>query len=119
MNTFSTKSFNNSYDTIDTLIFKENLRIKSFDIDPFHNTLLVIMNNGTALPLLMSEYPRLKGAPIEVLRNYEIIGMGTGIHWPELDEDLSLRGFIKSFIYYVVKNHPNPGMLADVLYKSA
>jgi hypothetical protein len=29
------------------------------------------------------------------LLNFQFIGGGTGIHWPELDEDLSLKGFIK------------------------
>ncbi len=39
--------------------------------------------------------PRLrKGAPVEVAR-VEIICAGTGLHWPDLDEDLSVQGIIE------------------------
>lgn len=39
-------------------------------------------------------YPRLKNAQKEDRENFEIIGDGTGIHWPELDEDLSVSVLI-------------------------
>lgn len=39
--------------------------------------------------------PRLREATIEQLSNIEIICAGTGLHWPELDEDLSITGIIE------------------------
>ncbi len=36
---------------------------------------------------------RLEAATAEQRRRYEILGSGTGVHWPEVDEDLSARGF--------------------------
>lgn len=39
--------------------------------------------------------PRLRNATIEQLGNIEIICDGTGLHWPELDEDLSITGIIE------------------------
>jgi hypothetical protein len=37
---------------------------------------------------------RLSEARPEQRSRYEIIGDGTGIHWPELDEDISVRGML-------------------------
>src|SRR5581483_8428375 len=49
------------------------------------------LRTGT-LPL--DWYPRLKhGTPAE-RNNWRLIGGGEGIHWPELDKDLSVDGFI-------------------------
>jgi hypothetical protein len=38
---------------------------------------------------------RLRNAPPEKLANVELICNGTGIHWPELDEDLSVSGILE------------------------
>lgn len=40
----------------------------------------------------------------EELKQYELIADGKGIHWPLLDEDLSLKGFLQAEIRNVVKN---------------
>lgn len=36
-------------------------------------------------------YPKLRDATPEQLANWQVIGNGEGIRWPELDEDLRLR----------------------------
>ena len=38
---------------------------------------------------------RLSDATPEQRARYEIIGDGTGIHWPDVDEDLSVRGMLE------------------------
>lgn len=38
---------------------------------------------------------RLKKASPDQLKNIEIICDGTGLHWPDLDEDLSITGIIE------------------------
>ena len=38
---------------------------------------------------------RLSDATPEQRARYEIIGDGTGIHWPEVDEDISVRGMLE------------------------
>lgn len=40
-------------------------------------------------------YPRLASATDEQLRNYRFIGDGEGIHWPELNEDISIAGLVR------------------------
>ena len=57
-------------------------------------TLTVSLSDGRTLTLPLSWYPRLKhGTPAE-RNNWRLVGDGVGIHWPELDEDLSVEGFI-------------------------
>lgn len=37
---------------------------------------------------------RLSDATVAQRRRYELIGDGTGIHWPDVDEDISVRGML-------------------------
>jgi len=41
---------------------------------------------------------RLREASPEQLRNIEIICNGTGLHWPDIDEDLSVTGILEGRI---------------------
>jgi hypothetical protein len=38
---------------------------------------------------------RFRGVTVEQLNNIEIICNGTGIHWPDLDEDLTVTGIME------------------------
>jgi len=40
---------------------------------------------------------RLAESPLSIKSNFEISPSGYGIHWPEIDEDLSIDGLIKQF----------------------
>jgi hypothetical protein len=40
-------------------------------------------------------YPRLLGASEEQRDDWELIGGGIGVHWPQIDEDLSLGGMLR------------------------
>ncbi|MBP7570561.1 MAG: DUF2442 domain-containing protein, partial [Acidobacteria bacterium] len=46
-----------------------------------------------AVPL--SWYPRLERASDEQRANWRLIGPGTGVHWPDIDEDLVLEDLLK------------------------
>ena len=85
----------NSFDTLEQLIYDEGIRIKEIDVHQDMDILLIILNTGSVLQEKISKYPRLRNASITALKTYELIGKGTGIHWPELDEDLSLKGFLR------------------------
>ncbi len=43
---------------------------------------------------------KLKLASVDQVRNIEIICNGTGLHWPDLDEDLSITGIIEGRFGY-------------------
>jgi hypothetical protein len=40
-------------------------------------------------------FPRLLHATSQERKNWEIAGAGYGIHWPDLDEDLSVEGLLR------------------------
>ncbi len=49
-------------------------------------------------------YRSLKAVDKSLLLQYELVGRGTGVHWPLIDEDLSLKGFLQNELRKVVKN---------------
>ncbi len=79
-------------DPTDLLIFEEGLRIKNLYIDSDLDLLVIILNNGKIIRRTITEFRLLNQAKAEQLSDYE--NDGFGIHWPQLDEDLSLRGFL-------------------------
>lgn len=88
----------NNYDALEQLIYEEGVRIKEIDVHADMDMLLVILNTGTVLQEKLSAYPRLQNAKPDSLKNYRLIGKGTGIHWEELDEDISLKSFLKDAV---------------------
>jgi len=97
-------SLNNQFDAIESLIFKEGLRIEALDFHPDLDIMIVILNTKAILRQNLSSYAHLKNADKSQLLQYQLIGGGTGIHWPMLDEDLSLKGFLQNELRKVVKN---------------
>jgi hypothetical protein len=55
--------------------------------------LVVTLADGRKIATPLDWYPRLKTASASQRANYEI--MPLGIHWPEIDEDLSVAGMLK------------------------
>jgi hypothetical protein len=55
--------------------------------------LVVTLADGRKIATPLDWYPRLKAASASQRANYEI--MPLGIHWPEIDEDLSVAGMLK------------------------
>ena len=81
-------------DPVDILIFEKGLRIKKAIIDKELDLIGVILNNGKILESKISQYPRLKDATEQELEKWQLISGGIGITWKDLDEDLSVKGFI-------------------------
>lgn len=64
------------------------------DVRFSEDTMNVYLTDGRELSIPLAWYPRLSGANREKLEKFEISPSGYGIHWPELDEDLSVLGFL-------------------------
>lgn len=88
----------NKYDSIEKLIFDEGLRIKSLKFDLPNDNMFIHLNKDLTLIVRLSLYKNLKQAKPESLKHFKVIANGTGIHWPDLDEDLGLKGFFKDFL---------------------
>lgn len=82
-------------DVIEAMILREGLRIA--DVHPYKDLdlLAIILNSGDVLQARLSDFERLKKATDAQLKKWRLIGGGIGINWDTLDEDLSLRGFIR------------------------
>lgn len=51
--------------------------------------------DGRVISVPLSWYPRLASASAKERNNWELIGNGVGIHWEDIDEDLSLEGLFQ------------------------
>jgi hypothetical protein len=56
--------------------------------------LCVELDDGRVLSVPLSWYPRLLHGTTSERRHWRFIGDGEGIHWPDLDEDISVRGLL-------------------------
>jgi hypothetical protein len=57
--------------------------------------LIVTLRDGRRIASPLTWYPRLLAATPEARANCELLGGGTGIHWPDVDEDLSVEGLLE------------------------
>ena len=58
------------------------------------DTLTAELSDGRTISVPLDWYPRLTYATPEERDNWRLIGGGEGIHWPDLDEDISVEGLI-------------------------
>ncbi len=70
----------------------QEARAKRVEIDEERLTIELVDGRVISVPLLW--YPRLWYGTPEERAHFEIIGDGTFIHWPDLDEDLSVEGIL-------------------------
>jgi hypothetical protein len=68
-------------------------RVKSVTFD--EATMSVSLMDGRVITVPLAWYPRLLDATPEQRRHWEIAGAGYGIHWPDVDEDLSTEGLLR------------------------
>ena len=59
------------------------------------NDLVVTLVDGRTVSVPLVWFSRLAKATREQLQNYEILADGEGIHWPDIDEDLSVAGLLR------------------------
>ena len=67
-------------------------KIKAVRID--EDTLTVDLADGRTVSTPLAWYPRLLHASTDQRNNFVISGAGFGIHWPDVDEDLSVHGML-------------------------
>jgi hypothetical protein len=56
--------------------------------------LYVSLEDGREIGVPLAWFPRLAAATPEQRAHWQLIGRGIGLHWPELDEDLSVAGLL-------------------------
>jgi len=65
------------------------------DVRFTEDDLIVDLADGRSISVPLAWYPRLLEATTEQRLNWRIAGGGYGIHWPDVDEDLSSEGLLR------------------------
>ena len=68
-------------------------RVKNVEV--LEDTLAVALMDGRTIIVPLVWYPRLLDASKTQRKNCRIAGGGYGIHWPDVDEDLSTEGLLR------------------------
>ncbi len=64
------------------------------DVKVTSDVLVVALRDGRVVSVPLTWYPRLAAATPRERRAWELIGPGIGIHWPQLDEDVSVQALL-------------------------
>ena len=72
------------------------------DVDPraievavSEDELTVVLADGRRIAVPLAWFPKLLNATADERSKFEILGGGVGIHWPKIDEDLSVEGLLR------------------------
>ncbi len=77
-----------------TSLANKQIEIRATSVLVSDDALIVDLADGRTVSAPLAWYPRLlHGTPAE-RDDYQLIGDGLGIHWPQLDEDISVEGIL-------------------------
>ncbi len=66
----------------------------AIDVSVTEDTLNVELSDGRSISVPLEWYPRLVHATSDERAKWRLIGRGQGIHWEDLDEDISVEGIL-------------------------
>ena len=72
----------------------EGADIRVLAVAVSEDELIVGLMDGRTITVPLAWYPRLAAGTPEQQAHWELAGAGYGIHWPDLDEDLSTEGLL-------------------------
>ena len=58
--------------------------------------LYVQLEDGREIGVPLAWFPRLSAATAEQRANWQLLGRGVGLHWPDVDEDFSVAGLLST-----------------------
>lgn len=67
---------------------------KAMNVAVTEEALVVELEDARTVSVPLGWYPRLLYGTLEERNNWCLIGKGSGIHWPDLDEDISVEGLL-------------------------
>lgn len=66
------------------------------DVKVTSDQLFVVLADGRELAAPLAWFPRLSNASEAQRKNWRLIGRGQGIHWPDIDEDISVASLLRA-----------------------
>jgi len=67
---------------------------RAIDISFSTDALKVVLADGREVAAPLEWFPRLRDANEQQRKNWRLIGRGIGIHWAEIDEDISVKSLL-------------------------
>ena len=77
-----------------SILVHELQAVKDIEVNVTEDNLIVELDDGRTISIPLTWYPRLWHGTMTERQNWRMIGDGRGIHWPGLDEDISIEGLI-------------------------
>jgi len=68
--------------------------VSAQNVQVTNNALIVDLNDGRTVSVPLAWFPRLLHGTPKERKNWRLIGEGEGIHWSDLDEDISVETLI-------------------------
>jgi len=78
-----------------TILTNEKKKFRAFFVEVSDDSLSIDLEDGRSITVPLAWFPRLLNGTPEERSNWKLIGKGEGIHWPELDEDISVENLLK------------------------
>ena len=69
-------------------------RPRAVSVTSGEGELVVVLEDGRTVVVPLEWFPKLRDATPTQLADYRLIGEGIGIQWPQLDEDVSVKGLL-------------------------
>ena len=73
-------------------VVSDQARILSMTVT--EDSIIAELADGRTISVPLAWSWRLSAATVEQRNNFEILGDGEGVHWPDIDEDISVRGML-------------------------
>ena len=73
----------------------ENQSATALGVTVTDETLTVELSDGRTISVPLAWYPRLLNGTAEERSRWRLIGQGHGLHWPDLDEDISVNNLLE------------------------
>jgi hypothetical protein len=75
-------------------ILADRLSAQAVSVRFADESIRVVLTDGREISAPLAWFPRLPDASDEQRANWRLIGRGEGVHWPDLDEDVSVNALL-------------------------
>ena len=82
-------------DAIERTIIEQDIRVVDVHFNKALDLMMIVLNTRDVLRVPLSTYPALAKATEAQRGKWKMLGNGYGVHWPGIDEHLSLKGFLR------------------------
>lgn len=77
-------------------ISANQLSAQAMSVEFVDASLRIVLTDGREISAPIEWFPRLRDASAEQRGQWRLIGQGEGVHWPEIDEDVSVSALLGS-----------------------